>query len=160
MGGTFGALPQAPLRGIPPQTPIFASWLSSDTGRFNQGSLRSLIVVFLCFAWGYVWGAAPSPAEGDSPSDSHLRFAVIVRCRAFQSGIASLPDCRFLCFVWGYVWGTAPSPAEGDSPSDSHLRFAVIARCRAFQSGIALLPDCRFFMLRMGLRLGRRPKPR
>ncbi len=56
---------------------IFASQLSPDAGRFNQGLLRSLIVVFLCFAWGYVWGAAPSPAEGDSPSDSHLRFAAV-----------------------------------------------------------------------------------
>ena len=26
---------------------------------------------------GYVWGAAPSPAEGESPSDSHLRFAAV-----------------------------------------------------------------------------------
>ena len=144
-GGTFGAPPQAPLRGIPPQTPIFASRLSSDTGRFNPGSLRSLIVVF-CFAWGYVWGATPSPAEGDSPSDSHLRFAVIIRCRAFQSGVASLPDCRFFMLRMGdYVWGAAPSPAEEDSPSDSHLRFAVIIRYRAFQSRIASLPDCRFF---------------
>ena len=31
VGGTFGALPQAPLRGLSPQTPIFAS------RRFKEG---------------------------------------------------------------------------------------------------------------------------
>ena len=47
---------------------IFASRLSPDAGRFNQVSLRSLIVVFLCFAWGLRWAAAQTCLGISSPN--------------------------------------------------------------------------------------------
>ena len=54
----------------------FASRLSSDAGRFNQGSLRSLIVVFFCFAWGVTLGCRPN-LLGDFIPKPRLRFAAV-----------------------------------------------------------------------------------
>ena len=79
MGGTFGALPQAPLRGFSPQTPIFAS-RRLKAAFVESGTLRSLILAFMCFAilgTGVTLGCRPNPPEGDSPSDSLLRFAAV-----------------------------------------------------------------------------------
>ena len=79
--GTFGALPQAPLRGFSPQTPISAS------RRFKEGLEESgdASLPDSCFFkslrdfWGYgvTLGCRPNPPEGDSPSDSLLRFAAV-----------------------------------------------------------------------------------
>ena len=53
----------------------------------NQVSLRSLSDVSMCCALGGnvmaaalkpAWGFAPDPTEGDSPSDSLLRFAAVL----------------------------------------------------------------------------------
>ena len=112
-GGTFGALPQTPLRGIPPQTPIFASRLSSDTGRFNQGSLRSLIVVFL-LRIGLRWAAAQTCLGISSPNPifaSRLSSDV----GRFNPGSLRSLIVVFLRFAWGLTLGCRPNLLEGTS---------------------------------------------
>ena len=52
----------------------------SMRGELNQVTLRSLILASICFAiWGtgVTLGCRPNPPEGDSPSDSLLRFAAV-----------------------------------------------------------------------------------
>ena len=67
-----------PAWGFHPQTPSSLRGGLKGVWR-NQVTLRCLILVGWRFALcgSYVWGAAPSPAEGESPSDSHLRFAAV-----------------------------------------------------------------------------------
>ena len=76
--GLRWAAAQTRLRGFSPQTPIFAS-RRLKAAFVESGTLRSLILAFMCFAiWGtgVTLGCRPNPPEGDSPSDSLLRFAV------------------------------------------------------------------------------------
>ena len=70
-----------PRLGISSPNPIFAS-RRFKAAFAESGTLRSLILAFMRFAiWGtgVTLGCRPNPPEGDSPSDSHLRFAAVLR---------------------------------------------------------------------------------
>ena len=71
-----------PRLGISSPNLIFAS-RRFKAAFAESGTLRSLILAFIVLRdlgdGGNVWGFAPSPTEGIFPSDSHLRFAAVLR---------------------------------------------------------------------------------
>ena len=88
-------------------------------------SLRSLILIFNRFARKIrgALGCRPNPPEGDSPSDSLLRFAaadVVLRLKhIFQRKPVSIAECFAFCsettfFIKGDTLGALPQTPAGN----------------------------------------------
>ena len=76
----------------------------------NQVTLRCLILVFLCWAWGDDWGFAPSPSREHVPCTlSSLRSGL--KWLGRESGDASLPDSCLFTLRMGDVRAAALRPA-------------------------------------------------